>query len=95
MELTMKILEACFLEAKEKGRYIGVKIQMEGVPAPEVIINPFENFDAKLAYYKQAYNDDLILKTFNGIKIIDFTYGEDYEDIENELILGTKFGFTR
>jgi len=80
-------LEECIKSAKEcMLEYIGVKIQMEGFREPEVIINPFNNFDAKLEYYKKAYNDNLILKTFNGIKIIDFTAGDDFNEIEEYLI---------
>lgn len=89
MELTMTNLENCFAEAKrEEWAYIGVKIQMQGFEQPEVIINPFNNFDAKLDYYKKAYNDDLTLKTFNGIKIIGFTFGDDFGDIEADLVFG-------
>lgn len=85
----MKIgnLEKCFYEASQKdAKYVGVKIQMQGVPKPEIIINENENFDSKFDYYKKAYNDDLTLKTFNGIKIIGFTYGDSFEEIEYDLI---------
>lgn len=87
MNLTLSNLENCFKVAKKDNfEYVGVKIQMEGFKEPEVIINPIENFDAKLEYYKQAYNDDLTLKSFNGIKIIGFTYGDDLFDIEEDLL---------
>jgi len=84
---TLANLEICIKIALEKEMpYIGVKIQMQGFEQPEVIINPFENFETKLAYYQKAYNDDLTLKTFNGIKIIGFTYGNCYSDIEDDLV---------
>ena len=38
-----------------------VKIATEGNPAPEIIINPSENFAQKTAYYNKAYNDDMEL----------------------------------
>lgn len=80
-------LEKCFQEATVRGeKYVGVKIQMEGFPKAEIIINENENFDRKLAYYKKAYNEDLTLKAFNGIKIIGFTYGNSFDDIEVDLI---------
>lgn len=92
MNLTMKDLEECFARAKnEQWEYIGVEIQMEGFPESEVIINPHENFDAKLTYYQKAYNEDLTLKAFNGIKIVNFTCAEEYNEIENELILGSRY----
>lgn len=85
--LNLKNLENCFKVAKEQGvKYVGVAIEMEGFPKAEFIINRKENFDSKLEYYKKAYNDDLTLKSFNGIKIIGFTYGDSFEDIEYDLI---------
>lgn len=45
-----------------RGRqYIAVKIITEGNPAPEIIINPSENFDQKIAYYNKAYDDNMEL----------------------------------
>ena len=59
---------------------------MDGFTKPEIIINESENFDSKLAYYKKAYNEDLTLKAFNGIKIIGFTFGDNFSEIEDDLI---------
>ena len=59
---------------------------MEGFPKSEIIINDNENFDKKLSYYKNSYNQDLTLKTFSGIKIVGFTYGDSFETIEKDLI---------
>ena len=87
MNLTMNDLETCFYIASKRGiKYVGVKIQMQGFLKPEIIINENENFDSKFAYYKKAYNEELTLKTFNGIKIVDFTYGNSFEEIEKDLI---------
>jgi len=66
--------------------YIGVKIQMQGFAKPEVIINEVENFKTKLEYYKKAYNMDLTLKAVNEIKIVGFTFGNSYDDIESDLV---------
>lgn len=86
-ELTIDNLEKCFHEASQKDKkYVGVLIQMQGFPKPEIIINENENFDAKFAYYQKAYNEDLTLKTFNGIKIIGFTYGDSFESLEKDLV---------
>ena len=86
--LTMENLERCFESAKEQGYpYVGVKIKMEGFEEAEVIVNPIANFDKKLEYCKKAYNDDLTLKSFNGIKIIGFSYGDTYDEIEMDLVL--------
>ena len=63
-------------EGLSRGKhFMVVKIETEGNPAPEIIINSSENFGQKLAYYRNAYNDDLELITakINGktIKITD------------------------
>ena len=87
MLLRLENLEKCFYEAsiKEK-KYVGVKIQMESFPKAEIIINQTENFDRKFEYYKHSYNDDLTLKTFTGVKIVGFTYGDTFEEIEKDLL---------
>lgn len=85
--MNIKDLEKCFYEASNNNaKYVGVKIQMKGFPKAEIIINQNENFDSKFTYYKKAYNEDLTLKTFNGIKIVNFAYGNSFEDIEKNLI---------
>jgi len=85
--MDMQNLEKCFYEASDLDKnFVGVKIEMQGFPKPEIIINETGNFDTKFAYYKKAYNDDLTLKTFNGIKIIGFTYGDSFEEIQRDLI---------
>ncbi|EGT3619245.1 TPA: hypothetical protein ACH354_002236 [Clostridium perfringens] len=87
MKLTIHNLEKCFYEASvQDKKYVGVKIQMKGFEKPEIIINENENFDKKFEYYKNAYNKDLTLKTFNGIKIIGFTYGDTFKEIEADLL---------
>lgn len=74
--INMEALQYIFEKAiKDNSEYVAIKVSMQGFDGCEIIINPRENFKAKLNYYKNAYNDDLTLKTFNGIKIIDATYG--------------------
>jgi len=86
-KVTMKDLEDCFESAVDEDcDYVAVKIQMQGFEKPEIIINQRENFQTKLAYYKKAYNDDLALKTFSGIKIVGFTFGDDWNEIECYLV---------
>ncbi|MCD3217478.1 hypothetical protein FDJ70_07625 [Clostridium botulinum] len=87
MKLTINNLEKCFYEASQKNKkYVGIKIQMKGFLKAEIIINENANFDSKFDYYKKAYNEDLILKTFNGIKIVGFTFGDTFEEIEKDLL---------
>lgn len=87
MGLTIKNLIHIFESAiMNDANFVGVKIQMQSFEKPEIIINSAENFKTKLAYYKKAYNDDLTLKTFSGIKIIGFTFGDDFQEIQGDLI---------
>lgn len=55
--------------------FMVVKIETEGNPGPEIIVNPAENFRAKLSYYDKAYNDDMELiaakNAGKSIRIVD------------------------
>lgn len=86
-ELKMENLEVCFMGAKfNKMDYVGVLIEMDGFPQPEVIINKAENIDSKLAYYKKTYDENLNHKFAPGIRIVGFSYGQNFADIEHDLI---------
>jgi len=83
MSITKKDLEQCFKDARyTDSLFIGVKISTRGSIAEEIIINPSENFDNKLEYYMKSYNDDLVLKTYDGIQITDCTFADSYDGIE-------------
>jgi hypothetical protein len=85
--MNIKNLENCFDEAtKQNKKYIGVKIKMQDFPRSEIIINERENFEKKLHYYQNAYSEDLSLKTSSGIRIVGFTYGDSFKDIEEDLM---------
>lgn len=88
MELTINNLEKCFYEASQKDKkYVGVKIEMYGFNRSEIIINPNVNFDKKFDYYRHAYNEDLTLRNApDKIKIVGFTYGNTFEEIEKDLL---------
>lgn len=65
--------------------YLCVRISTEGNPAPELIINPSENFKQKLAYYRKAYNEsmELISAKQNGkiVKVIDVIMTNNLNDL--------------
>lgn len=61
--------------AKESN-WLVIEVQ-NGDSEPEVIINPKSNFDEKIHYYSQAYNEDLTLKANPSIKIVHFDFFED------------------
>lgn len=84
--MDMKELECCFESAiKDGAKFIGVEVETRGSKANEIIINPRENFRDKLEYYKKAYNDDLTLKSYDGIRIVNCEYGDDYIDLGFDL----------
>ena len=82
----MNSLEMCFKRAIEyKAEYVAVKIEMEGFSSPEIIINPIENAEDKLKYYQNVYDENLNHKHAKGIRIVNFTYGYSFEEIQIDL----------
>ena len=65
--------------------YMVVKIETEGNTAPEIIVNPAENFTAKLAYYLSAYDDNLELiaakKSGKSVRITDALLTSNLADL--------------
>lgn len=68
-----------------KTNYIAVVVETRGSKQPEIIINPLENFDQKSEYYNKAYSDDLVLNTFDGIRIVGYVAGDTLAKIEENL----------
>lgn len=74
----MQSLIDMFEAAKEVGaKYFGIVVEIEGAPRCEMIINSIENIDAKLDYYKKAYDENLQLKHAKGIRIKMFWIDDD------------------
>jgi hypothetical protein len=87
MSLTMDNLAICFNVAKERNiNYVGVALHLPNANDIEVIINGFENFDYKLKYYQSIYDHDLQHKHVPGLRIVGFTFGNSFADIECDLI---------
>ena len=57
---------------KYKVPYFYVKIETMGNEGLEIIVNPFCNLEKKKEYYNNAYDDNLILKSYNGIRIVSW-----------------------
>lgn len=66
--------------------YIGVAISKKGMKGLEVIINPHVNIDEKVNYYKEAYDEDLVLKNCKDIKIVNVSYNQDAAKLINILL---------
>ncbi|EGW39171.1 hypothetical protein [Desulfosporosinus sp. OT] len=75
MELEkMSELEFVVKTAIKTKQSLGLIIEMPGFESPELIINPVENLEKKLEYYKNTYSEDLEHKHAKGIKIIAYTF---------------------
>jgi hypothetical protein len=64
---------------KENANFLIVELQV-GDSSPELIINPKENFGAKMAYYEGAYRNDLKLKSNPEIKIVHYEFVENLKE---------------
>ena len=83
--MNIKNLEKCFYEASVKGeKYVGIKIKMKKFQDPQIIIDPSINFDARFSYYKEVFGEKL--ESAQGNKIIGFTYGDTFSEIEEDLM---------
>lgn len=88
MNLTLNHLEKSFNKAiKDNMAYVGVLIAMKDLNRVELIINPRQNFEKKLRYYKGAYNKDLTLKANNEIRIVGIAFSNHLSALEHELLL--------
>lgn len=78
---------------KNEDDYIAIAVETHGNPEWEIIINPIENYEQKLAYYQNAYNDDLVLNTYDGIRIASMCSFNGSVDLEtvNEILMDYEF----
>lgn len=69
-------LKQAFLSGFDNKAYreVEVEVTVPDCPRTERIINRYENFKGKKAYYDKAYNDNLELKSFPTIKIINYKF---------------------
>jgi hypothetical protein len=82
----MENLNKCFNHAWDnEANYIGVLFRIPRQDTHEVIINSSSAFAAKQRFYKENYNDDLTHSKVEGLRIVGFTYGKSFADIENDL----------
>lgn len=65
--------------------FMVVKIETEGNPAPEIIINSSPNFKAKIKYYDRNYNDHMELirakEVGKIVKIVDVLMTSNLNDL--------------
>lgn len=83
--MTMKDLVDVFNECKKYNLPICVILKLPDTPSNELIINPPDNFEKKLDYYKNIYDENLVNKNNSEIKIvnafpIEFFLNSTYSD---------------
>ena len=85
--LTLENLELCFnSEKEEEYLYVGIKYEMKGFKESEISIIPLNNFAKRLEDYKNICNNDLTFKGNDNIKIVGFTMGDTFSEIQNDLV---------
>lgn len=67
-------LEFIIKQAIKSKTNVGIFIEIPGFVSPEIIINPPENLEKKLDYYKNTYDENLNHKHAEGIKITGYTF---------------------
>lgn len=70
-KLTKEELKKFFLNMKKEGLDVGIKLKMPNQKEPEIIMNYNSSIDAKLEYYMNTYDDNLVHKNNPEIQIID------------------------
>jgi hypothetical protein len=80
-----KLLAALETAQKNHKRFIAVQVVLPDTPLPELIINHIGSANAKLAYYKAAYDDLLCLKANNAVRITAFAIADTPNELFSEL----------
>ena len=81
--MTKKELAIIFMEAKANKNDVCVEVTIPGQDDTEYIVNKNRSIDNKLDYYFQTYDDSLVHKNNEAIRIvnafaIDFYMGGDW-----------------
>ncbi len=75
-------LEKTYSEVRNEHdkQYMVVIVELPNTPLAEIIINPRPNFETKVEYYKNAYNELGILKANPAVKIVAYRFVNDMEE---------------
>lgn len=79
--MNMKKLELYAQRCLDANKPIQLLIDMPGFEAPELIVNPPENIEKKMEYYKATYDENCKHKHAEGIRIIDVVFDDNQEGI--------------
>ncbi|MFK5708614.1 hypothetical protein [Lysinibacillus boronitolerans] len=79
--MKMQKLELYAQQCLASNKPIQLLIDMPGFDAPELIINPPENIEKKMEYYKSTYDEECEHKHAKGIRIVDVVYNENSQGV--------------
>lgn len=65
--------------------FVGIRVQMDGFPEDELIVNGYENIKPKMDYYEKTYGEDLQHKFSPTIRIVGFASGQSPDEVRNTL----------
>lgn len=83
----MEKMQACFKEAlHHEGAWIGILVQHEDHQGPELILNPYENIEDKMKYYKGTYDSNLNHYFSSKICIVGWGYSRKREELFDILL---------
>lgn len=79
MERTKKqMLIECFENAIKEGiEFLGVSVAIDNAEQPEFIINHISNYKAKMDYYNDMYDVNLVHKHAENVRILNFGSCDD------------------
>jgi hypothetical protein len=81
-----EIFNDCKNEFYSLGKgYVAIQVRMDGFPEDEIIVNRYENIDTKLEYYNKTYDENCNHKFAKGIRIVNATGTNDFDEIEASL----------
>ena len=86
-KMKLNNLVNCFESAiKNNAMYVAVKIEMYGFEENELIINPKANFEQKLKYYINAYNENPHSIDIDGDGVINYVLLEGEPSHQDSLV---------
>lgn len=80
-----KLAEAVREAIKEGKKFFAIRVKMDTFPKDEIIINDLENLEAKLAYWLEVYDFNLVNKRSSIISIVGWASGNSYAQIEKKI----------
>ena len=85
--LMLNKLEQTFETAKKINiKHVAIGIKFEDLDGIEVIVNPLENADEKLKYYKDVYDKNGVHKYSKNIRIVAVAAGDNVKHLYDNII---------